>query len=106
MQLKSKIKNLALKNSIPAKEKPANLRVFILFHLRFNTPPLCGVTKGKGKILLFSEQIPRPLAAGIFHFWRKACFFTVYFLYIYERGTFCPLTLSLNLAKIIKSTSD
>jgi integrase len=49
--------NLAL----GTKEKPANLRVFILF-------------------------------------WRKAYFFTLYFLHIYERETFGPLTLSLNLA--------
>jgi len=31
-------------------------------------------------------------------FWRKACFFTVYFLPIYEKETFCPLTFNSNLA--------
>jgi hypothetical protein len=35
---------------------------------------------------------------ALFYFWRKAYFFTVYFLPIYERGTFCPLTCSSNPA--------
>jgi len=31
------------------------------------TPPLCGVSKIVERVLWFSRQIPRPLAAGFFH---------------------------------------